>query len=296
MELARMSRSDLPRLYRVASDTSRSGQRATVALTALLLLAGLASAILALAGGRDGPSWHGAADLGAALLFALATLGGAWLGGGEAQRRWYDGRAAAESIKTMSWKYVMRAAPFEDDATADGLFLERMRAILASLQHLRLAHPPPDDPHFTISPAMHALRDAPLEVKRASYIRYRVQDQIDWYQGKARRVEQLARRWRVLTVTLGAAGFAGALLRATGKIDLDALGIAAACLASITAWTQLRQYWPLTAAYRLAVNELLVISTESEQVGDDPAQWAAFCERSETAVSREHTMWRARAR
>jgi hypothetical protein len=293
MAIDRLSRADLPRLYRVASTTSRDGRRTHVVLTAVVLLAGIASALLALAGGSTGPSWHAKADVGAALLFVVTTVGAAWLGGGEAQRRWYDGRAAAESIKTLSWKYMMRAAPFDGDDTADQRFLERMRDVLGALRHLRLA----DVPGFEgmISPAMRELRAAPVETKRAVYRRDRIADQSRWYGTEAAWAQRRAQRWRIATVVLGTAGVAGSLVRATGAFNVDALGCASALLASIAAWTQLRQYWPNAAAYRLALNELNIIADEAEQVTDDIA-WAAFCERAETAISREHTMWRARAR
>lgn len=296
MDVVPIGRTDLPRLYRVASATSHRGHDDAVRLTALMLLAGLASASFALAGGTQGPSWHSAADIVAAGLFALATVGGAMLGGGEAQRRWHIGRAAAESIKTLSWKYAMRAAPFEDDASADERFLGRMHEILASMSHVRLAAVIGTDPQAMISHSMSMLRSAPVDVKRMSYERFRLDDQIDWYVTKAEVAEERARQWRLTTVVLGGTGCAGAALRAFGVVEIDALGLAAAAMASIAAWTQLRQYWPNAAAYRVALNELQVIEAESATVPAEDRAWAAFCERAETAISREHTMWLARAR
>jgi hypothetical protein len=296
MDVVRMVRADLPALYRAASDASRAGRRTVVRLTAILLLAGLGSALFGLAGGAQGPPWHVAADLAAALLFAVATVGGARLGSGKAQRRWSDGRAAAESIKTLSWKYAMRAAPFDEDATADERFLERMREILFAMSHLALTGASTAAPKFMISPAMQHLRKAPLAVRHSSYERYRLRDQIQWYAAKAAAAKRRGQRWRALTIVLGVTGFVGALARAFGVFNIDALGVAAACLASIAAWTQLRQYWPNVAAYRLALSELEIIVAESRGVAASTAALGAFCDRAETAISREHTMWLARSR
>jgi hypothetical protein len=34
-------------------------------------------------------------------------------------KEWFDGRAVAESVKTLTWRYMMRLKPFEYDARHD---------------------------------------------------------------------------------------------------------------------------------------------------------------------------------
>lgn len=252
--------------------------------------------MFALFGGNDGPSWHATADLMTAACFAAASVGGAMLHGGKAQRQWYDGRASAESAKSLTWKYVMCSAPFGSDVTADDAFIERLADIRRTLNPLTGAGPEVLTPDAAISPAMRRLRSMPVEVKRRVYHDARLADQIVWYETKARDAARRARRWQYVTAAVGTAGVIGALIRASGKVDVDMLGLAAAALASFAAWVQLRQYWPNTAAYNLAVRELQQIVSESLTVPDDPGAWAAFCEKAEYAISREHTMWRARTR
>ncbi|GAA2585089.1 DUF4231 domain-containing protein [Actinomadura fulvescens] len=295
MEPIRLTRADLPELYRVASAMAHTGQRRVVRLTMVLLCSGLASGVLALFGGRSGPSWHAWADTMAAALFATAAVGGALLSSGKAHRRWYDGRAAAESIKTLSWKYTMRAGSLGDDSAADALFCLRLTQVRAEIEQLGRADRRSLAPAAMLTPAMRRLRAAPLTVRRAVYLEQRIRDQIEWYSGKAGQAERRARAWQLLTAVIGTAGVCGALARSRGMVEVDALGLAAAFLASIAAWSELRQYWPNAAAYRLTLRELNVIEQQAGEVPDDPGEWRAFCEHAEYAVSREHTMWRVRA-
>jgi len=50
------------------------------------------------------------------------------------ERIWYEGRAAAESVKTMAWRYGVGGAPFGlGEKGVDELFLGRLREILTDL-------------------------------------------------------------------------------------------------------------------------------------------------------------------
>ncbi|MFE0462080.1 DUF4231 domain-containing protein [Kitasatospora sp. NPDC058965] len=92
----------LPELFRVADGASLLAQRRSVSLIRweLALLTG-AAAVAGL--GPAAWSWAaGAAYLAAAVLAALLTRQ-------QPQGLWYEGRAAAESVKTLAWKYVVRA-------------------------------------------------------------------------------------------------------------------------------------------------------------------------------------------
>ena len=49
-------------------------------------------------------------------------------------RLWYEGRAGAESVKTLTWRYAVGGNPFPTSLTtaeADHLFLERLSLLLA---------------------------------------------------------------------------------------------------------------------------------------------------------------------
>src|SRR3712207_2381101 len=81
------------------------------------------------------PSGYGSAFGAVAAIVLLGSIVAKFVG---QQRRydkeWFDGRAVAESAKTLTWRYMMRLEPFqEDDATSDREFIEE----LAELRNAR---------------------------------------------------------------------------------------------------------------------------------------------------------------
>ena len=88
-------------------------------------------------------------------------------------------------------------------------------------------------------------------------------------------------------------GLGGALLKGTGLIDFDALGILAAAAASVLAWLQIKQHATLAQSYSHAAHELSTIGALIDSVQSE-AEWGRFVNDAENAISREHTAWRAR--
>ncbi|HUO41057.1 MAG TPA: DUF4231 domain-containing protein, partial [Mycobacterium sp.] len=60
------------------------------------------------------------------LAFAAALAAELILAVQRPERVWYEGRAAAESAKTLAWRYMVHGEPFggdRDDKTADARFI-----------------------------------------------------------------------------------------------------------------------------------------------------------------------------
>jgi len=195
------------------------------------------------------------------------------------ERAWYDGRARAESVKTLAWRYSVGGAPFSQDSSdPDALFAQRLQDVLGVAEEA--------------SEEMKRARGSSLEERRDLYLRERIEDQLRWYTNKTRADERWARAWAVVLVLVEAGAFVAAVLRAMGRIDFDLFGIVGAIGAAVAAWTQSRQYESLAAAYSVAAQELAMIAAQMESV-EGEAAWAVFVANAEDAMSREHTMWRA---
>lgn len=125
---------NLPSMFRSADSASLAGQADTVQWSALQLAMLVTGAVLC---GVDIKLSNGL-DLGAlvAAIALLASLVPAlWLTANNPQRAWYRGRAAAESLRTLSWKYAVRAEPFAGtDSAADERLLQDMASILRDLR------------------------------------------------------------------------------------------------------------------------------------------------------------------
>ncbi|BFV57754.1 DUF4231 domain-containing protein [Kitasatospora sp. CMC57] len=301
----------LPELFWTADSSSLQGQRRAVALSRweLLLLV-----VAAFAGSADGSLWAWAAALAYLLTVGLATVTGRQ----NPQGLWYEGRAAAESVKTLSWKYAVRADAYQPppktlpdaerlyDVQLGGVInqfgtsraIPQLGRVQAELQSWRgpLAGRPPSHPQITDT--MRQLRDQPLTVRREVYLRERVRTQREWYRNKARYCTNAIRWADLLGVVLPLTGLVLAVLRALGEFSFDALGAVSAVAASVSAWAQLRQYRPQAAAYTIAASELAVIETQLTQLAvdapDAEENWARLARDAEDAISREHTTWQAR--
>ncbi|MFE2724946.1 DUF4231 domain-containing protein [Kitasatospora sp. NPDC059327] len=313
----------LPELFRVADSASLQGQRRSVLLSAweLALLV-----VAAAAGSADGEPWAwpaAVAYLGAIVLALVISRQ-------NPQGLWYEGRAAAESVKTLAWKFAVRADAYQPPPRslpdAEGLYRFQLGRVLSAFRGSRALGPATGSPAAGsavaggtrapaaasgapdggradaagtgITEAMHGLRAQPLAVRREVYLRARIQVQHDWYRSKARYCARAGFWTGVLGVVLPLLGLVLAVLRALGWFRYDALGTVSAVAASVTAWAQLRQYRPLAAAYRLAAEELELIRHQLTglDLGSADAEeiWARLARDAEDAVSREHTTWQAR--
>jgi hypothetical protein len=285
--------------FAVTDRTAAWGQRVDLRLTRLelgLLVLGALAGFLSVEAGRNGPDLGGVL---AALLFTGSLALRAYRMTVRPTSVWQDGRAAAESIKTLCWRYAAGSRTFPadlDDARADELLVERLREILSGIRELAVVHPT-GAPREQITPWMRQLRRAPLEERRRVYEQARIDDQQHWYAARAERNRREAHRWSLLVLGFEVLGVLAGVLKAFDLVDLnwstgDLVGVAAALGAAATAWAQTRQYSTLASAYRIAEEELSAIRTLVPHTRSD-AEWEQFVDSTEAAISREHTMWRA---
>ncbi|BEL04351.1 DUF4231 domain-containing protein [Actinoplanes sichuanensis] len=273
---------------RSASAASRSGQshylRATrVRLTAL---------VVAAAGGALG--WHlGSVDVWAwvafvAFLTALAAE--LVLFATRPETRWYEARSAAESTKTLSWRYAVGGDPFPVTADAADMRATFLAQLASVARALGSDFPLPVDGGETqITADMDALRRAPFVDRKSRYLQGRIQDQRAWYRARARTAEGNGQIFMLSAIALELFGVVAAVLRAADIIDFDLLGIISAVVAGASAWAQTRQYGATARAYAVAAHELSSVETLAESV-TEPG-WPAFVAEAETAISREHSLW-----
>ncbi|AXI78146.1 DUF4231 domain-containing protein [Peterkaempfera bronchialis] len=282
----------LPELFWAADGASLQGQRRTVTMSRFQLILLTAAAV---AGSADEP-WIAALS---AVLFFLAMCASGLANLHNPQGLWYEGRAVAESVKTLVWKYAVRAdaqtPPPTVPGDAESLYRLQLTGVLAVFRRSRAV---PPGAGTDVTEAMRRLRDAPLAVRRDVYLRERVRNQHDWYVARARACDRAARVTGCLSVALPLLGVVLAVPRIQGDFSYDVLGAVAALAASATAWSQLRQYRPLAAAYRLAADELELVRVQLAAMDlsapDAEEQWSRLARDAEDAVSREHTTWQAR--
>ncbi len=282
--------SHFPPLSQAADKASLKGQNSFIRLTAARLILLVLGSVLGLL------SWvvksYDIPSVLAGLAFVLALVVEVTLLRIRPDRAWYDGRAAAESLKTLSWKFSVAGNPFSRGLAEDEseeLFLSRVREVLDALRGISL---PVGEAQPQISSQMRQLRRSDLQQRKQTYLEGRVMEQQDWYATKARHNETRAKQW--IGTLVGLELLAAALAFANG-LDLapqSLAGLVGTLIASGAAWLQTRQHQFLASAYSVASQELGIIQS---QVGwpTDEESWATFVDQAEEAISREHTTWKA---
>jgi hypothetical protein len=227
------------------------------------------------------------------LAFLLGTILGLYLLIAKPEQIWYENRAVAESVKTLCWQYAVGGGAFahtDDPAAALGA---EVRDIVHHMQHSGLLVTAGND---EVTPEMRQVRALPAPERRRLYLVQRLEDQNGYYAAQALRNRKLANGWFAAAIGLQAVGVLLAVLKAINVVDADLLGIAATAAAGALAWVQTRDCQNLAESYRVTANELADITAEAKQLEDATLadRWGPFVRGAEQAISREHTLWRAR--
>lgn len=209
-----------------------------------------------------------------------------------AERRWYDARAAAESIKTASWEFAVGGEAFRlDDGTAEARYHDVLKRVLANVKSLDVGAA--GTKNASVTPSMKALRAKDRAERAAVYLSGRVEDQVDWYSSKADDNKRLARRFGIAVIAVEAVAVLVGLLRVSGSLGPDYLGPLAACAAGIVGWMQAKKYSNLAQAYAVTSHEVSLVPVTLDPSHSEES-WAQAVHDAEAAFSREHTMWQAR--
>src|SRR5664280_1843197 len=103
---------DMPQLFRAANEASLAGQHTYLQLTRLRLGMIVTAACCGIGSWRVGEGNIDLLGLLALLLFVGALVVESYLWNQHPERDWFDGRAVAESTKTLAWKFAVGGDPF----------------------------------------------------------------------------------------------------------------------------------------------------------------------------------------
>lgn len=284
-----MKECDFPALYRSADTKSIISQRHFFRAIKLHLLVLVFAAIISVV---NYPHW----SVAMCQLFLLlgALLCSIYLFSMRPDRLWYDSRALAESIKTITWRYVCRAEPFsKDDPEARSDFYDVLKKILQqnreTCQFLNghLSQP-------QITDTMNEIRIKSLEERRLIYADTRIKDQLAWYSNKAEFNRKKSNMFFIMLIVTNSIAVMFSVLHIV-RVDLSwwPTDIFVTAAASLLSWMQAKRYSELTASYTLAAHEISIINEQALQPATEH-EFSLFVSNAENAFSREHTQWIAR--
>lgn len=302
-----LGESDMPGLYTAADSASIkeqarffSGLRAELVLLSLAAVVALFSPLKSAALTVGPLSMDGfttpplsLAALVSALFIALALVIRIFRYVQHFDTKWYESRAAAESVKSLAWRYAVGGRPFPldgDEPEAKTRLLKRLDETLMDVaQDLSAAVFTPEQ---EITPAMERLRSQPLAVRQAAYRADRIVDQEKWYTKKSKWNKKRGLQWHWTMMIVEALGAVGAVAVAFHWLPFSPQGVVAAIVGGIISWTQSRRYQDLYASYRVTASELGSIELEIPNQNTE-TNWSTFVDEAEEACSREHRLWRA---
>jgi SMODS and SLOG-associating 2TM effector domain 3/SMODS and SLOG-associating 2TM effector domain 1 len=284
---------DYPALFLAADSTSRMAQKRHLWFTGVILGALVACAGLgALSGVFPGASRELAlaSTAWAAVSFIVTSIRKTL----RPEKTWYNGRAVAESAKTMAWRYMTGADPYPVSLTpaeADSKFLADLKAMVKDQGEAALGLGSEFSDRPQISPRMREVRSAPLEVRRQTYVSARIQDQRNWYGAKARKSQRVANWYFVVIQVSQALALAGSVLLLSPRGSKWNLGgVFSAVASALIAWLQVRQHEELAQSYSVAALELGFVEEEAARVSNEK-ELSTFVADAENAISSEHSLW-----
>lgn len=212
---------------------------------------------------------------------------------------WYQGRALAESCKTLSWRFVTCSESFENDLTkqeVEDYFISRVRELSKEFKELNDSLNAKIVVLPVITDKMWEIRNLNTLERKQYYIENRINDQKDWYASKAEFNKKKYNNWfLVIIISQLIAIISVAFLVKYPESNWNLVGLFTTISASAISWLQLKQHQELKQAYTTAAQELNFIQASFGNINSD-IELAEFVLDSENAISREHTLWLAQRR
>lgn len=207
---------------------------------------------------------------------------------------WYQGRALAESMKTLTWRFITRSEGFETPLSIDDCtrtFIEKTQELTTKFkeytQHL-------DSKILTLPNVTELMKEINMksyDERKKYYTEFRIEDQKVWYSDKAEYNRKKQNLWFILILAAQfLAIFSAVYLIKFPESNWNIVGLFTTIASVGVAWLQLKQYQEHRQAYNTATMELQFIKEKGLSIGSE-ADFSKYVLDSENAISREHTLW-----
>ncbi len=293
-----VGREDLPGIYYSASEASQCAQRTFLLLIriniGLLVLLAVISAININSVEKQ---YQYLIPLSSAILMVISIVITFATDIGKYEKKWYDGRAIAESLKTLSWKFMLKAEPFFglSKENAETKFLNDFKEIKNAIRPTgELFGGNTQANEHQLTDKMKEIYASDLDTRKGTYEKNRINVQKQWYKNnsginssKAGRFFWVIIGFQIFTV------LAAILMIFMPDSFFNPTGLVTTTVAVVMTWMRVKQYRNLAESYGITSTELSLIEDAISNITTNE-KFSSFVAESETAISREHTLWRAR--
>lgn len=285
---------EFPSLYRSCDKYSLNAQKKYINLFRIELFLIIAGAIV-------GSLNIASPDFGkpVAILATLCFLGGLlvsiYIRYEKLEDKWYIGRALAESIKSITWRYVTKGEPFEDNRSSeevDNSFRTSMSDFISENKDF-ISGSIQGGNMDVISGRMKEIRSSSFEERKALYMKERVQDQMNWYKLKANTNSNKKKYFFSATVIAYLVAIIYHLVVIGDNTIYNAAPVLATIVGALISWTTMKKYQELSQSYAVTAHEIALIFDAGKDIITQESFYG-FIGDAEAAFSREHTLWLAR--
>lgn len=293
-----MDTKDFPGLYQAADDSSVRAQKYYLIIIGLDLVFMILGALLAIYNFESNSAKLiiyiiSGFFLITSLILTIVLKSKAY------EDTWYQGRALAESVKTLAWRYCTCSELFEKSKSSEevnAIFINRLKELANEFKELNKHLDANKISRSVISNRMESLRDLSTDKRKEVYINERIADQKKWYSKKATFNKKKYDFWfAVIVIAQFLSVVTIVALIKEPSLNWNLVGLFTTISAAAISWLQLKQHQELKQAYTTAAQELNFIEASSKSIHNEN-ELSKFVLDSENAISREHTLWLAQKR
>lgn len=286
-----MIKLDYPNIFKKADSKSLSSQnfftRFNLGILFLLVLSTVISSI------QIDNGWL---SIGSSILLVISLILTIWIMYFKPEKTWYDGRAIAESTKSLTWKFITGTKPFGyklKSSDAEEKLIKNLKQIIGQKKEFFQLIGEEFGEGEQITDSMRKLRKLDFKEKVEYYAINRLEDQKDWYYKKSKENRKNKNLTFFAIITFQVLAIIALILDFYNIIDFTITPLMACMASSFIAWLQLKRFQELTESYGITATELNLIKSKVKHIKDE-SDFENFVDDAETAISREHTLWLAR--
>lgn len=212
------------------------------------------------------------------------------------EKGWYEGRAVAESIKTLCWKFMTGARPFSIDLNetkAQNLLIENFKKVIGHRKDFFTLIGSDFAENEQLPVELMNIRKLSKDERISIYKTERLEKQKKWYTDKTTENKKWTKISFAVIILTQVLAVISLILKIKFEFEFSIAPILVTISTAFIAWLQLRRYQELSQSYLITATELSLIKSKINQV-DTESDFSKFVDDSETAISREHTLWLAR--
>ena len=294
VSIMKISQSDFPSEFLKADISSRKAQKNYKGLNLGILIALLGATIMVSINDQLVKTCQNWNQINGIILL-LGAAGSTYLYFRKPEVKWYLGRAVAESIKSLSWKFMMKAEPFNsgNDPDDKALLFNRIHEIVEKSGENGFDIDAPSSHDHTITQKMIEVRNSTFLERKDIYATHRVDDQIGWYKTTAikNKIWGTCLVWLMILCQCIAAMYL--IFWAKDFHTLNLTEVIIFIVTALIAIIEMNKYKELKESYSYTHNELIYIRNRFNTINSEK-ELDEFVNDAELAISREHTMWLAR--